>query len=271
MSRLSAILPLLIAMIAPGALRAQQGAAAPQFLPPVPLPPLLFREEWRQSAPFDASTGFRPEGGVTAAAVTNPALELKLYDPAAKNIPSYLKTPPTGSAAVDWHGPSCVQLAGYNQNPPPKQVVAGRPNDPPNLWTGVCGTPVAVTLRDRGDYADLTGLARIRWVTRVSGFHVVRPVLKLADGTWLVGDLGDGGPSTNSTLFLESEFALSTVRWLPLDITRVVTRGGAWVEKPDLSRVDEIGFADLMPGSGHGWGGFVNVGRIEVYGRKVSR
>jgi hypothetical protein len=38
-----------------------------------------------------------------------------------------------------------------------------------------------------------------------------------------------------------------------------------------LSKVDEIGFADLLPGSGHGWGGFVNVGRIEVYGRAVER
>ena len=46
---------------------------------------------------------------------------------------------------------------------------------------------------------------------------------------------------------------------------------GRWVEKPDLSRVDEIGFADLMPGSGHGWGGFVNVGRIDVYGTPVKR
>jgi hypothetical protein len=26
-----------------------------------------------------------------------------------------------------------------------------------------------------------------------------------------------------------------------------------------------------MPGSGHGWGGFVNVGRIEVYGSAVRR
>jgi hypothetical protein len=60
------------------------------------------------------------------------------------------------------------------------------------------------------------------------------------------------------------------VRWLPLDITRVVTVGQAWA-KPDLSKIDEVGFADLLPGSGHGWGGFVNVGRIEVYGRAVKR
>jgi hypothetical protein len=46
--------------------------------------------------------------------------------------------------------------------------------------------------------------------------------------------------------------------------------GQSWV-RPDLSKVDEIGFADLMPGSGHGWGGFVNVGRIEVYGLSVRR
>jgi hypothetical protein len=38
-----------------------------------------------------------------------------------------------------------------------------------------------------------------------------------------------------------------------------------------LSRVDEVGFADLMPGSGHGWGGFVNVARIAVYGKPVPR
>jgi hypothetical protein len=49
-----------------------------------------------------------------------------------------------------------------------------------------------------------------------------------------------------------------------------VTRGDKWAT-PDLSRVDEIGFADLSPGSGHGWGGFVNVGRIEVYGGAVKR
>ena len=135
--------------------------------------------------------------------------------------------------------------------------------------------PVAVTLRDTSRYVDLTGFAKIRWVTRVSGFHVVRPVIKLADGTWLVGDHTDGedrpgAGSGASTDFIETEFSLAPVRWLKLDPVRMVTVG-TWVEKPDLSKVDEVGFADLMAGSGHGWGGFVNVGRIEVYGTPVRR
>jgi hypothetical protein len=245
-------------------------AATPKFATPTPKPPLFFREEWRQTTPFDASTNFEPERGVTLKAVTNANLELKVYDPRAADIPRNLKNPPPGSIARDWSGPFCVQLAGYNQNPPPKQVVAGQPTDPPNLWTGVCASPVAVTLRDRNNYVDLTGLARIRWVTRTSGFHVVRPVVKLADGTWMVGDYGEGAHSANSTLFLESEVAVANVRWLALDIDRVVTRG-TWVEKPNLGRVDEVGFADLLPGSGHGWGGFVNVAKIEVYGTPVRR
>jgi hypothetical protein len=244
---------------------AQQAAAAPG------LPPLFFREAWRQvDRPPTAGADFVPEAGVTPSAVTNPDLELHLYDPNAKSVPAYLKQPPTGSIARDWTGPSCIQLAGYNQNPPPQKVAAGSPSDPPNLWTGVCMTPVAATLRHKKSFVDLTGLARIRWVTRTSGFHVVRPVVKLADGTWLVGDYGEGSHSSNSTLFLESELSVASIRWLTLDITRVVTRGQTWA-KPDLSRVDEIGFADLLPGSGHGWGGFVNVARIEVYGRPVPR
>jgi hypothetical protein len=250
---------------------AQQPAAPPPtFATPAPVPPLFFREVWRQTTPFDASSNFEPERGVTPAAVTSPSLELKLYDPLAKDVPRNRENPPPGSIPRDWSGPTCIQLAGYNQNPPPRQVVAGQPTDPPNLWTGVCMSGVAVTLRHKDSYVDLTGLARIRWVTRTSGFHVVRPVIKLADGSWLVGDYAEGAASSNSTLFLENEYAVATVRWLALDIGRVVTRG-TFVEKPDLRRVDEVGFADLLPGSGHGWGGFVNVARIEVYGTPVPR
>jgi hypothetical protein len=246
----------------------------PRFATPTPRIPLFLREPWRQPRAFDASTDFDPSFPVTPEAVTNPDLDLTVYDPDAPRIPEYRNTPPPGSIPRDWIGTSCVILAGYNQNPPPERVVHGEPSDPPNLWTGVCG-PVAVTLRHRRSYVDLTGLAKLRWVTRVSGFHVVRPVVKLADGTFLVGDhaTGTDRPGAGagaSTDFLESELSFGTVRWLRLDVSRIVTRG-TWVEKPDLSRVDEVGFADLLPGTGHGWGGFVNVGSIEVYGKPVPR
>jgi len=44
---------------------------------------------------------------------------------------------------------------------------------------------------------------------------------------------------------------------------------GTWVENPDLSKVEEVGFADLMPGSGHGTGGWIQLATIEVYGKTV--
>src|SRR5215471_21149130 len=43
------------------------------------------------------------------------------------------------------------------------------------------------------------------------------------------------------------------------------------VSQTDLSKVDEIGFVDLTPGSGHGLGGFSDVGWIEVYGKPIKR
>ena len=261
-------------LLATQAPQRDQAGAPPRFATPVPRAPLFFREGWRQVGAFDERSGFDPAFPVSQAAVTTAGLELHVYDPAANRIPDFAKNPPRGSAARDWIGSSCVILSGYNQDPPPAKVVHGEPSDPPNLWTGVCPA-VAVTLRDKNRYVDLTGFAKIRWVTRVSGYHVVRPVAKLADGTWLVGDHTDGedrpgAGSGASTDFIETEFSLAPVRWLKLDPVRMVTVG-TWVEKPDLSRVDEVGFADLMAGSGHGWGGFVNVGRIEVYGAPVRR
>ena len=60
--------------------------------------------------------------------------------------------------------------------------------------------------------------------------------------------------------------AISEVRWIRLDADKVQTKGD-FVAAPDLSKVDEIGFADLTPGSGHGAGGWVDVGEIDVYGK----
>jgi hypothetical protein len=136
----------------------------------------------------------------------------------------------------------------------------------PHIWTGLCASTCALTLSSKDSYVDLTGKAKIRWYTKTSGFHEVRPVLKLADGTWLIGNHADA----NTFDYHESEFYLSEVRWLKLDISKVQTKGDL-LDKVDLSKVDAIGFADLTPGSGHGSGGYSDVAWIEVYGKPVKR
>ncbi len=189
--------------------------------------PLFFRETWK-TVPGNA------EHAVTQEQVASPNLELKLYGPTAKD----------------------VQVLGNADNP----------SNPPHVWTGLCTAPVAVALRDKDNMVDLTGLARIRWETKVSGFHKIRPVVKLADGSWLVGDHEDGSPLD----WHDSDFSIAEVRWLKLDINKIVTRG-LWVKDPDLSKVDEVGFVDLMPSSGHGPGGWSDVAWFEVYGKSVKR
>ena len=144
--------------------------------------------------------------------------------------------------------------------------VAGDENNPIHLWTGMCTTPCAFTLKNKNSYADLTGLARIRLVSKMSGFHQVHPLIKTADGIWLVGDRAEGSLAD----WIESEIPVSEVRWMRVDPVRMVTTGN-FVNNPDLSKVDEIGFADLMPSSGHGPGGWADVGMVEVYAKSVAR
>ena len=147
------------------------------------------------------------------------------------------------------------------------QVVMGG-GTPVHLWTGLCDRPSAIALRDKNNYVDLSGLAKIRWDEKVSGLHLVHPIVKLADGTWLLGDHED----SNELDYHPSEFTVSEERWIKLDSDKVVTRGD-WLDKSqvDLTKVDEVGFADLMPGSGHGDGGFTDMAWIEVYGKPVPR
>jgi len=190
-------------------------------------PPLLFREEWKQP-PYTGKLNDENRR-VTQEAVINPNLELKLYGPDARNISVY--------------------------------VHEGRHD----LWTGMTTSPVAATLRDKANYVDLTGLARLRWITRTQSLHVLHPVVKLADGTLLAGSHSDitGGE------YLMSEVAFGNQRWFKLDPEKVVTT--VEVKNPDLSRVDEIGFVDLMPGGGHGNAGWANVSVVELYAKPVPR
>ena len=91
-------------------------------------PPLFFREEWKQT----------PAGGehqvVPAESVANPDLTLNLLGPTGKEMLM------TGAATDE--------------------------TNPIHLWTGMCTTPCAFTLKHKNSYADLTGLARIRLVSK---------------------------------------------------------------------------------------------------------
>jgi hypothetical protein len=200
---------------------------APGEPPRVPRPGLFFKEEWKPPA---TKAGEHP---ITAESNDNPNLEMTLYVPSGE-----------------------ADITG----------TPGDENNPTHAFLGLCTSPCAVAFKDKGHFADLTGLARIRWNTKTSGFHQVRPIVKLSDGTWLIGDHADASPRD----WLVSEISLADVRWLKLDISRVVTQG-ALLDKVDLSKVDEIGFADLMPGSGHGPGGWSDVAQLEVYGKPVAR
>ena len=207
---------------------AQQAPAAAQAPRPiVQRPPLFFREMWAQTPAND-------EHPLTQQSVENSNLELKTYGTTAKEL----------------------LITGTKVNP----------QNPIHVWNGMCTTNCLLTLRDKTNMVDLTGQAKVRWVTKVSNFHRIQPVVKLADGTFLVGSYMGG-----STIdWREEEFFFSEIRWVKLDPVRVVPTG-TFIEKVDLSKVDEFGWTDLMASSGHGQGGWADVGMIEVYGKPVPR
>jgi hypothetical protein len=191
--------------------------------------PLLFREEWKQPPYTGELTDEKRRITRTQDAVSNPNLELTLYGAAAKDL-----------------------LVAEHE---------GRHD----LWTGLVLSPVAATLRHKNFMIDLTGGARLRWITRTQSLHVIHPVVKLADGTLLAGN---AVASTDGD-FLESEIAFGNQRWYKLDPQQLVTT--IEVKNPDLSRVDEIGFVDLMPSGGKGFAGWSNVSIFELYGKTQPR
>ena len=196
-------------------------------------PPLFFSEAWKA---LPAAVDDHGEWPASQAGVANPNLVLSLYGPSGKEITLVAVR---GSADV------------Y----------------PLNLWTGVTTSPIGATLRDKDNYVDLSNpLSKIRWTIRTSGFHQIRPLLKLADGTYIVADHATG-PVFD---FIQSDISLADCRWMKVDPARMVTVGNI-IDHPDLSKVDEVGFADLMPGSGHGNGGYANIAKIEVFGKPVKR
>jgi hypothetical protein len=136
-------------------------------------------------------------------------------------------------------------------------------DDPFYIWTGTCTANCAIALRHKDSFVDLRGQSKIVWRSKQAGFRQVRIILKLANGTWLVSNLYDDA----SDDWRVREFNVSDIRWRKLDIKTVVE--GAWVDNPDLSKVDEIGWTDLMVG-----GNSIACSRVdwmEVWGKPVKR
>ena len=98
-----------------------------------PRPPLLYSESWR----LPPHTGEETDENMrfTPAVVTNPRLEAKLYGPDA----------------------SVVRASVHEERI--------------DLWNGMASSPVAVTLRDRRNYVNLTDPARLRWIVRTNAIH----------------------------------------------------------------------------------------------------
>ena len=192
-----------------------------------PRPPLLFSEPWQ----LPPHTGEQTDENMrfTPAVVTNPRVEVKLYGPDA----------------------SVVRAAVHEERI--------------DLWNGMATSPVAVTLRDRRNYVDLTEAARLRWIVRTNAIHLLHPVVRLADGRLIVGDRAI---STNGE-FLAVEIAFSGMRWYALDPVKVVVL--TEVLNPDLRKVDEVGLAMLAPGGGHGIAGSANLSNVELFAYPVAR
>jgi hypothetical protein len=217
---------------ASGAVATPAGAASPAQAAtaapaPATRPPLLFKEVWREP-PYQ---GERDDVNqrVTPYVVTNDRIEAKYYGP-------------------DW-----------------KVIRAARHEGRVDLWTGMATSPVAILLRDKRNFVDLTGLARLQWMVRTSSIHTLHPVVKLANGTMLVGNRGI---STDGE-FLLTEVAFVGMKWFNLDPVKVVAT--APVENPDLSKVDEVGLVSLAPAGGHGVAASANLSTVELYAKPIPR
>ncbi len=140
-------------------------------------------------------------------------------------------------------------------------------NDPWYVWSGMCRQGRwAISLQKRDSLVDLSQGAKIRWRVKQSGENVLKVVLELEDGTWLVSDRGFGEtPDWHVfTLDLDQlECNGSGIKWHDLNIETIEV--GQKVASPDLTRVRSIGWTDLSLGKVSK--GCTRVDWIEVHGK----
>jgi hypothetical protein len=146
-------------------------------------------------------------------------------------------------------------------------------------YTGETTTNWALTVSDPKVHWDLSGDGRVRFRTRNSGYRFLHVVIRTADGSYFVSEQGAG----ESTAWIDTDFILSNLTWRNLLMTDTPTNASnrrspdakrvpivpTSRATPDLSRVAEVGFSDLMAG---GWiPATSRVQAFELWGKAVPR
>jgi hypothetical protein len=146
-------------------------------------------------------------------------------------------------------------------------------------YTGETTTNWALTVSDPKVHWDLSGDGRVRFRTRNSGYRFLHVVIRTADDAYFVSEQGAG----ESTAWIDTDFILSNLTWRNLLMTDRPTNASnrrspdpARVPivptsraTPDLTRVAEVGFSDLMAG---GWiPATSRVQAFELWGKAVPR
>jgi hypothetical protein len=146
-------------------------------------------------------------------------------------------------------------------------------------YTGETVANWALTVSDKASYWDLSRDGRIRLRTRNSGYRFLHVVIKTADGKYFVSEEGSG----ESTAWIETDYVLSDLHWRTLLMTDTPTNASnrrapdakrvpivaTAKATPDVSKVEEVGFSDLMPG---GWiPATSRVNAFWLYGKAVAR
>ena len=152
-------------------------------------------------------------------------------------------------------------------------------DDEDYTYTGETTTNWAITLSDPRHYWDLTGDGRFRMQTRNSGLRTTHIVIKTADGKYFASE--EGNPE--SSAWIARDYIFRDLTWRALLMTDTPTNASNRRQPnpkrvpiiplqratPDLTKVEEVGFSDLMEG---GW--IPSTSRIrswEVWGKGVPR
>lgn len=116
--------------------------------------------------------------------------------------------------------------------------------DPYYIWSGKCSGNWALSLKHKSLLFDLGEGAVIKWRTKQSGTCMLRVIVKQLNGPWFISHDATG-PSAHWTV---SNIDVASTTWMALDIDTVEPVEQAI--KPQMGKIDEIGFSDLSIGGG---------------------